>query len=153
MVVLSPGHYQAFFAVILGFLVYWVLKGTLWYMDLTKEDNPCRDLNEVKLWIIGLYLTVVYYVTVEMIGLIAICSQREDERDSEELLVQSSEDEQEIDPFFRQNDDLMCAICLLPLLPTHSIRQLSCSHIYHAACISPWLSTSATCPTCHSPVN
>ena len=30
--------------------------------------------------------------------------------------------------------------------------KLPCPHIYHLACITPWLETSATCPTCREQV-
>ena len=144
MVVLAPGQYQVFFGVMLGFLVYWVLKGTVWYVQLVSADRLCADLIGVKLWLIGLYAAVIYYVTVEMIGLIAICGYSEEE-ESQGLLQEYA---QESEP----NEASICAICLLPVLATQQVRQLSCGHFGHGACIDDWLNTSSVCPTCHDPI-
>lgn len=143
MVVLSAARYQAFFAVILGFLVYWVLKGTVWFVQLVSEERLCADLSGVKLWLVGLYAAVIYFVTVEMIGLIALCGYSEEESPS--LL-----DEHE--PESLQSEDLICAICLFPVISAQRVRQLRCGHLGHFACMDTWLATSSTCPACLSPI-
>lgn len=43
----------------------------------------------------------------------------------------------------------MCAICLDSIEPNDDIRALSCSHVFHDVCITPWLTTRrACCPLC-----
>ena len=49
-----------------------------------------------------------------------------------------------------------CAICLEPLVggrgDAHGrTTALPCAHTFHAACIRPWLSEHAECPTCRHP--
>lgn len=42
-----------------------------------------------------------------------------------------------------------CAICLDPINIDHGIRALTCNHIFHSECITPWLTTRcANCPLC-----
>jgi len=43
-----------------------------------------------------------------------------------------------------------CTICLQPFEEGESVRVMSCSpmHLFHAACIDPWLRRQSTCPIC-----
>lgn len=42
-----------------------------------------------------------------------------------------------------------CAVCMDELDPAGLLRRLPCTHVFHAACIDPWLTQrSATCPVC-----
>jgi hypothetical protein len=50
---------------------------------------------------------------------------------------------------------IVCAICLESLLDrgtpdddVFSVNALPCKHLFHTGCLSPWLATKATCPTC-----
>ncbi|KAA8495598.1 E3 ubiquitin-protein ligase [Porphyridium purpureum] len=45
-------------------------------------------------------------------------------------------------------DEPMCAICIDNFEEGDQVRELECSHIYHKACIDPWLYQSSTCPVC-----
>lgn len=47
-----------------------------------------------------------------------------------------------------KHDELACAICKDALVPGTEVNQLPCSHLYHAGCILPWLSTRNSCPLC-----
>lgn len=43
----------------------------------------------------------------------------------------------------------ICAICLENLEPNEFIRALSCHHVFHSDCVTPWLTTRrAICPLC-----
>lgn len=43
----------------------------------------------------------------------------------------------------------LCAICIDSLEPDDDIRALSCHHVFHSACVTPWLTTRrALCPLC-----
>jgi len=43
-----------------------------------------------------------------------------------------------------------CCICLEPLTAGECVRRLPCRHIFHAACIDEWLTTSSDiCPECN----
>ncbi|CAE8603713.1 unnamed protein product [Polarella glacialis] len=51
----------------------------------------------------------------------------------------------------------MCAICLDVIAPEDPARKLSCSHAFHASCISCWWKCSlqhssgkVSCPSCRS---
>jgi hypothetical protein len=42
-----------------------------------------------------------------------------------------------------------CAVCFDDVLPSSLHRHLPCQHIFHAACVDPWLlQRSAACPMC-----
>lgn len=42
----------------------------------------------------------------------------------------------------------LCAICKDPLLTGAQVSRLPCLHLYHPACILPWLSSRNSCPLC-----
>lgn len=41
-----------------------------------------------------------------------------------------------------------CSICFCDFQQGEPTKQLSCKHIYHAACISKWLTINCLCPLC-----
>lgn len=41
-----------------------------------------------------------------------------------------------------------CVVCLEPSVPAQPVTELPCAHVFHAACIKKWLSTSGACPVC-----
>eukprot|EP00040_Diaphanoeca_grandis_P007624 m.2942 g.2942 ORF g.2942 m.2942 type:complete len:201 (+) comp1888_c0_seq1:181-783(+) len=41
-----------------------------------------------------------------------------------------------------------CAICLNSLSADENVLLLECTHIFHRACLQPWLSQQTTCPVC-----
>ncbi|CAK9183900.1 unnamed protein product, partial [Ilex paraguariensis] len=47
-----------------------------------------------------------------------------------------------------------CSICLADYVDANMLRQLpDCGHLFHPACIDPWLRLHPTCPICrNSPV-
>ena len=45
-------------------------------------------------------------------------------------------------------DGTLCSVCLVGYTEGETVCQLSCSHLYHSHCITKWLSTKTTCPTC-----
>ena len=45
-------------------------------------------------------------------------------------------------------DDTKCNVCLMDYTEGETVCQLSCSHLYHTNCITRWLTTKTTCPTC-----
>ncbi|GFH49951.1 hypothetical protein CTEN210_06427 [Chaetoceros tenuissimus] len=52
-------------------------------------------------------------------------------------------------PKFKYDESLECAICLQELgSDSHTLRSLSCSHIYHEECIQSSLEHSPCCPRC-----
>ena len=46
----------------------------------------------------------------------------------------------------QKKDEEPCAICLEP--PQEEECTLSCGHMFHSACIWPWLIENKTCPIC-----
>lgn len=59
----------------------------------------------------------------------------------------SNHTELEETPSFQTGD--LCAICIDNLEPEDDIRALPCHHVFHADCITPWLTTRrAICPLC-----
>mmetsp|Transcript_19151 Transcript_19151/g.34139 ORF Transcript_19151/g.34139 Transcript_19151/m.34139 type:complete len:331 (-) Transcript_19151:101-1093(-) len=42
----------------------------------------------------------------------------------------------------------LCSVCLCEFESSETVRQLPCSHYFHAACIDPWLQKTGTCPSC-----
>jgi hypothetical protein len=43
-----------------------------------------------------------------------------------------------------------CAICLDPISAEPKPTTLACTHIFHKACIEPWLKINQSCPTCRT---
>jgi hypothetical protein len=43
-----------------------------------------------------------------------------------------------------------CVVCLDDLQTGQSATTLPCNHVYHAACLRPWLRRANACPTCRS---
>ena len=41
-----------------------------------------------------------------------------------------------------------CNVCLMDYIEGETVCRLSCSHLYHSHCITRWLTTKTTCPTC-----
>ncbi|CAM0883534.1 unnamed protein product [Alopecurus aequalis] len=44
--------------------------------------------------------------------------------------------------------ELTCPICLDVLEPDASAAETPCKHMYHPACLAPWLESKGTCPVC-----
>lgn len=47
-----------------------------------------------------------------------------------------------------QSDSLMCAVCIESYKAGDVVTVLTCEHIFHKACIEPWLLDRRTCPMC-----
>ncbi|KAM6943320.1 E3 ubiquitin-protein ligase RNF128a [Xenentodon cancila] len=46
------------------------------------------------------------------------------------------------------NDTFMCAVCIESYKASEVVTVLTCNHIFHKACIEPWLLERRTCPMC-----
>ncbi|VDL27381.1 unnamed protein product [Hymenolepis diminuta] len=53
----------------------------------------------------------------------------------------------QVDPLISEGFD-QCAICIEIFKPHDLIRSLPCRHMYHRACIDPWLLKHRSCPLC-----
>jgi len=53
-----------------------------------------------------------------------------------------------------ENDEepLTCSICRSDITEGCIVRELRCSHVYHAGCIDQWLSTHSSCPMCREAI-
>jgi hypothetical protein len=46
-----------------------------------------------------------------------------------------------------------CSICLSEFHVGDRMKRMpGCLHLFHAACLDPWLSINATCPICREPL-
>ncbi|KNA21048.1 hypothetical protein SOVF_046370, partial [Spinacia oleracea] len=45
-------------------------------------------------------------------------------------------------------EDALCCICLASYMENDDIRELPCSHLFHAECVDKWLIINASCPLC-----
>ncbi|KAJ1643789.1 hypothetical protein LPJ64_004475 [Coemansia asiatica] len=45
-----------------------------------------------------------------------------------------------------------CPVCLSNIKDEQMARVLDCEHCFHLACIDPWLTTNASCPTCRKEI-
>jgi len=45
-----------------------------------------------------------------------------------------------------------CVVCIDELVAGDKVRTLGCGHVYHAACVDPWLIERQTCPLCNDNV-
>ena len=46
----------------------------------------------------------------------------------------------------------VCCICLARYLDNDELRELPCTHFFHAECVDKWLAINALCPLCKSEV-
>mmetsp|Transcript_53212 Transcript_53212/g.173065 ORF Transcript_53212/g.173065 Transcript_53212/m.173065 type:complete len:192 (-) Transcript_53212:11-586(-) len=47
-----------------------------------------------------------------------------------------------------------CAVCLEPFIAGERLPQLpACGHMFHKACLGPWLARRGSCPSCRAPVD
>lgn len=46
------------------------------------------------------------------------------------------------------DEENVCAICIEPFIAKDDVRTLPCEHVFHQACLDPWLLTKPTCPLC-----
>lgn len=46
---------------------------------------------------------------------------------------------------------IMCAVCLTDTEVGEVVCTLPCAHTFHKKCISPWVASNPTCPTCRGP--
>ncbi|KAL5111412.1 hypothetical protein TcWFU_001599 [Taenia crassiceps] len=53
----------------------------------------------------------------------------------------------QVDPLISEGFE-QCAICIEVFKPQDLIRSLPCRHMYHRACIDPWLLKHRSCPLC-----
>lgn len=44
--------------------------------------------------------------------------------------------------------DETCAICLLPICVGDKVYVVPCPHLFHHACLQPWLQIQRRCPVC-----
>jgi hypothetical protein len=44
-----------------------------------------------------------------------------------------------------------CSICLEKFKEDEQVKELSCKHLFHPACINKWLKEKESCPTCRTP--
>jgi hypothetical protein len=47
-----------------------------------------------------------------------------------------------------RDSGLTCPICLDELEPGDGAAETPCQHLYHPACLAPWLEAKGTCPVC-----
>jgi hypothetical protein len=52
----------------------------------------------------------------------------------------------------REHLDNTCAICLCGYKTSHRASELPCKHMFHKACLNPWLKEADTCPVCRQPI-
>ncbi|KAJ8442367.1 hypothetical protein Cgig2_018623 [Carnegiea gigantea] len=45
-------------------------------------------------------------------------------------------------------EDAICCICLTRYMDDEELRELPCTHFFHAECVDRWLKINATCPLC-----
>lgn len=45
-------------------------------------------------------------------------------------------------------EDAVCCICLARYVENDEVRELPCTHFFHAECVDKWLKINALCPLC-----
>jgi hypothetical protein len=48
--------------------------------------------------------------------------------------------------------DNTCAICLCGYKTSQRASELPCKHMFHRACLNPWLKEADSCPVCRQPI-
>ncbi|XP_010691252.2 E3 ubiquitin-protein ligase At1g63170 [Beta vulgaris subsp. vulgaris] len=59
------------------------------------------------------------------------------------ILADGTQDERVI-----SGEDALCCICLATYVDNDELRELPCSHLFHAECVDKWLKINASCPLC-----
>ncbi|KAK0423378.1 hypothetical protein QR680_008113 [Steinernema hermaphroditum] len=74
---------------------------------------------------------------------------------SEDELFTDQEDQNECVlnclPIIKSIDESTCTVCFDSIAEGERYGKLDCGHLFHPACISPWLRYHNTCPTCRHP--
>jgi len=52
-----------------------------------------------------------------------------------------------------EEEDKVCAICLVDYKNDDNLRYLLCNHHYHQECFDEWIKINASCPNCRAKVN
>ena len=57
--------------------------------------------------------------------------------------------------FVKVDEEFACCICVEPFKDDDQVRELKCDprHIFHTACLKPWLEKELICPMCRAPVD
>ena len=159
--------------VLYPFFLIWVLMGTIWYAEIhAKTPNCFKDPQHswyIVLWIVLCYIWIIVYTTLISISAILYFRTRSLESQMESLLSQYQGEPPNLDVSgwstngmqpariqeleFRdlssceeQRDS--CSICFEELQKRQRVRVLPCEHMFHIACIDPWLIRTANCPLC-----
>ncbi|XP_025405641.1 E3 ubiquitin-protein ligase RNF126-A-like isoform X2 [Sipha flava] len=48
------------------------------------------------------------------------------------------------------SDRRQCSVCLIDFTIGIHVQELTCGHIFHENCITPWIKLHSTCPFCRS---
>ncbi|KAJ4842830.1 hypothetical protein Tsubulata_033649 [Turnera subulata] len=56
-------------------------------------------------------------------------------------------------PTVLPDEDSICSICMEGFSPDIGGKRVSCGHVYHATCISSWLSRYDSCPLCRCDIS
>ncbi|CAH8507406.1 unnamed protein product [Heterobilharzia americana] len=105
---------------------------TLLHLAVQLESNSGRGLNKEELDSLAVYP----YVSKSL-------DKRIDKQKSfcDETVASEKNDPSECD---------RCMICLEDYEESQQIRQMRCSHEFHANCVDKWLKTKRTCPLCRA---
>jgi hypothetical protein len=118
-----------------------------WYFWLLQWSYMMQALLDASCIVLGPYLD----------NIVTLLNRRADGED-EVLLRLSSEALEHCAPLrygpdCSSHDSHSCAVCCDAMRPQELHRHLRCAHVFHAACIDPWLlQRSATCPLCRTKI-
>ncbi|EXB59772.1 E3 ubiquitin-protein ligase [Morus notabilis] len=56
-------------------------------------------------------------------------------------------------PISTVNVDSNCAVCMENFYSGETGERITCGHVYHASCITAWLSICNSCPLCRSRIS
>lgn len=96
----------------------------------------------------GSFWKFAFAATAGVVGAIGYHYYQKNQMEEEKKQVASASGQPKWAPDNVQNE--ICVICRSPSNATSRI--LDCGHVYHQACIMPYIQQSKKCPTCRQPV-
>lgn len=81
---------------------------------------------------------------------VATCEENIDDYPLSTMTEEGGETEQAKGNFVEEDESFDCTICLAPVEDGNTVGVLSCSHIFHADCLSQWIQRRNVCPLCQT---
>jgi len=125
-------------------------------IDLGSPHGPWMDTYWLYFLSIAFFIvtaaSIAYFVFISANRLYNLRMQRRDERrlksEAKKAIGRLQVRKLKTGDEETTSDSHLCAVCIDAYKPGDVVTVLTCDHIFHKACIEPWLLEKRTCPMC-----